>query len=269
MRHTFSTMGTVASLELADAAAGVIPAVEAVFHEYDARFSLYRPDSELSRIASGSLRLGEASQWMLDTYADALSWREQTSGAFTPHRPDGVIDLNGIVKAQAIRDAGRVLAATSAERWSLNVGGDVLVDESASTESWTIGIVDPLDRRRLLTALDLGGHRRAAATSGTSERGDHIWHALFRDRPDFVQVTVIADDIVTADVLATAIIAGGRRTLDTLSDIWDIDVLAVCPSGELLATPRLSPQFGLGVAMVNDCRESAECRELTSPATYR
>ena len=46
-----------------------------------------------------------------------------------------------------------------------------------------------------------------------------------------------AADIVTADVLATAIVAGGLPMLDRATDGWDIEVLAVRAGGELLATP--------------------------------
>ncbi|MCU1424610.1 MAG: hypothetical protein JWM51_901 [Microbacteriaceae bacterium] len=239
MRHTFTTMGTVASLETADTGALTIPSVEAIFRDYDAHFSLYRPDSELSRIASGSLALRNSTRWTLDTYGDALSWRERTSGAFTPHRPDGVMDLNGIVKALAIRDAGCVLAAASGKPWCLNVGGDVLADGTEKGAPWDVGIADPADRTALLTVIELTGTRRAVATSGDAERGDHIWRGGSRERPEFSQVTVVADEIVAADVLATAIMAGGRATLDELTDTRDIDVLTVTATGDLMATPKL------------------------------
>lgn len=238
MRHTFLTMGTVASLELAATAAHAIPAIEDIFLDYDARFSLYTPGSELSQIASGSLDLRNASHRMLDAYGEALTWRNRTSGAFTPHRPDGVIDLNGIVKAQAIRDAGRVLAASSTEPWCLNVGGDVLVAPKANAP-WSVGIIDPADRTILLTTITLTDNRCAVATSGGAERGDHIWRGGSRDLPEFTQVTVIADDIVTADVFATAIVAGGRTSLDELTTAWDVDVLAITRAGSMLATPHL------------------------------
>jgi FAD:protein FMN transferase len=47
----------------------------------------------------------------------------------------------------------------------------------------------------------------------------------------------MAGDIVTADVLATAIFAGGVPMLDRAADGWDVDVLAVRADGQLLATP--------------------------------
>jgi FAD:protein FMN transferase len=225
MIHVFETMGTVVSIEPPLRA----PEIEAIFADYDARFSLYRPESELSRIADGSLSLIDASAEVRDAYARALEWRSLTAGAFTPHRPDGVIDLSGIVKALAMQAAGRLLA--DGGDCTLNAGGDVLTARGPAT----IGITDPLDRTQLLTSIRLGGSRRAVATSGTAERGEHIW-----GRGGFAQVTVVANDIVTADVLATAIVAGGVETLNAATAAWDIDVLAIDRNGSIFATSHLT-----------------------------
>ena len=111
--------------------------------------------------------------------------------------------------------------------------------------------MDPEDRRTLIAGYRLGGSgpKLALATSGSAERGDHIWAAgravpsiqeaagACRAASVFRQVSVAAADIITADVLATAIVAGGLPMLDRATDGWDIEVLAVRASGELLATP--------------------------------
>ena len=92
-------------------------------------------------------------------------------------------------------------------------------------------------RGTLLSGFPLGGNGSfvALATSGTAQRGDHIWRAgvgrtEFR-RTEFRQVSVAATDIVTADVLATAVVAGGRRMLDWATNSWDVEVLAVLGNG--------------------------------------
>jgi thiamine biosynthesis lipoprotein len=235
MHQTFETMGTVASLEWRGGRAR-FTAVRDVFEAADQRFSLYRPDSELRQVADGSLELLDASAELREVYATALGWRGETGGAFTPHRPDGALDLNGIVKAWAMADAGRALGDGD---WCLNVGGDVLVSGHApSGGPWVVGIVDPADRASMLTALPLLGARRAAATSGSAERGDHIW-TRGREAAEFVQATVVADDMVTADVLATAIISGGSATLDDVTARFDVDVLTVDRESELRATPGM------------------------------
>ena len=249
---TFQCMGTVISLtvpvapgkgsaagELALTAAAA--AVERLFRELDARFSLYRPESEASRLARGELQLRAASQDFRDRYAEAADWRLLTEGAFTPERPDGVPDLSGLVKGFAIKEAGAALQALGHGDWCLNAGGDVLVAGSpiaGGQASWQAGIVDPQDRRTLIAAFPLGGSSavRALATSGSAERGDHIWTSG-AGVSTFRQVSVAAADIVTADVLATAIVAGGIPMLNRATSGWDVEVLAIRNDGGILATP--------------------------------
>ena len=230
-----------------------------MFTELDAIFSLYRPDSEASRLVRGELTLPAASADMRARYEEAAQWRLLTEGAFTPERPDGALDLSGIVKGHAIREAGASLLALGMANWCLNAGGDVLVSGSPNPGSgapWRAGIVDPADRRTLLAGfplagLPLGGFplaglplgektpdagtRAALATSGSAERGDHIWSAT-AGAVEFRQVSVAAADVVTADVLATAIVAGGIPMLNRATATWDIEVLAVRSNGDLLAT---------------------------------
>lgn len=233
---TFETMGTVVSLRGATPEAA--SAVRAVFAGYDHRYSLWDPASVLSRIAAGSLRLSDAPTAVRDVYALALSWRDRTGGAFTPHRPDGVIDLSGVVKALAIRDAGEVLD-TGTDAWMLSAGGDVLVRGThRPDEPWSVGVVDPGRRDTVVGVVRLGGSRRAVATSGTAERGEHIWR---RSAPVFVQATVVADDVLTADVLATAVVAGDEDDLRRLTADGDVDVLAFTADGLVWATPGAAP----------------------------
>lgn len=254
--RTFQCMGTVISLALPAGTSGAgdgalvlegaTAAVERVFTGLDAMFSLYLPDSEASRMARGEVTLRDASAAFRARFEDATGWRLLTEGFFTPERPDGVLDLSGIIKGYAIDQAASALESVGVEDWCLNAGGDVLVSGSPAPGTgspWLAGVVDPQDRGALLSGFPLGGTRpfTALATSGTAERGDHIWRAgvgrtAFR-RSEFRQVSVAATDIVTADVLATAVVAGGRRMLDWATDSWDVEVLAVLGSGELLATP--------------------------------
>jgi len=237
MRHVFETMGTVVSLEVAGADAATLAAVERVFRDADERFSLYRHDSELSQVNRGELELAAASLELRDAYAAAHDWRRRTGGAFSPNRPDGAIDLNGVVKALAIETAGHVLHEARCAAWTLGVGGDILTATGSSIE---IGIANPLERGALIASVTLRSPRRAIATSGSAERGDHIWRGGETTPAHFVQATVVAGDIVTADVLATAIIAGGPEMLDFVTDHWDVDVLTVDRDGSLLATPGLT-----------------------------
>ncbi|MGO4691426.1 FAD:protein FMN transferase [Glaciibacter sp. 2TAF33] len=214
-------------------------AVEAVFERWDRRFSLYRADSELSRLARGEIRLTGASRELRDAYTVAIGWRQRTGGVFTPHRGDGVIDLSGVVKALALAAAGDVLAGLGVAHWSINAGGDILTrGHPGPGVAWSVAVVDPGDRKGVLANLSLAA-LPAIATSGSAERGEHIWTPFPGGALPFHQVSVLAADIVTADVLATTIVAGGEAALDDCTRRYSVEVLAVTHDGQLLATPGL------------------------------
>ncbi|WP_382306124.1 FAD:protein FMN transferase [Herbiconiux sp. UC225_62] len=248
--HLFDTMGTAVSLRFAHdlPTAATLARVEEAFREFDHRFSLYRGDSEISRVARGEIPLHRASVPLREGYAESVEWMRRTDGSFTPHRPDGVVDLSGLVKAKAIEAAGRILDSAGATDWLLNAGGDILSQGSFDGAPWQVGIVDPDDRTVLLCALGFSGTRRALATSGTAERGEHIWRIGTPGAPAFRQVSVLADDIVTADVLATAILSGGPTRSQTMLDEFDVDALMVDDLGRLTATPGLAASARLTAA---------------------
>lgn len=238
---TFETMGTVVSLRGATREA--YAAVRAVFADYDHHYSLYDPSSFLSQVADGSLLLADTPVEVRNVYALALDWRERTGGAFTPHRPDGVIDLSGVVKSLAIRDAGAILDAASGgggtaadgADWMISAGGDVLTrGHYRQNTPWSVGVIDPARRDTVIGVVRLDAPRRAVATSGTAERGEHIWR---RTTSTFVQATVVADDIITADVLATAIVAGDTDDLRRLTSDAEVDVVAFNANGTVWTTP--------------------------------
>jgi thiamine biosynthesis lipoprotein len=83
MTKVFESMGTVVSLEPPRRFVDV----QSIFRAFDERFSLFRSESEISRLAGGSLALLNASEELRSAYARALEWRSLTAGAFTPHRP--------------------------------------------------------------------------------------------------------------------------------------------------------------------------------------
>lgn len=248
-RATFPTMGTVASVfaigSERDGAAfdAAIDRLREVFERWEAEFSRYRPESPATAIAEGRLRLQHSSVLHRETYARAIEWRNRTGGAFDPHRGDGSIDLAGVVKATAMEDAGEELHRLGWSDWCLNVGGDVLTAGSIDGRAWSVGIVHPDDRSRLWRTMTLDDGRRAVATSGTAERGEHIWRLDTGVRADtdarlgsgITQCTVAAADIVTADVLATAIVAGGRPMAEAAAAEWDVRVLAAFEDGNVLS----------------------------------
>ena len=243
--RVFDTMGTTVSVVLGGRSTpGLIDEavrqVTEIFRAADERYSLYRPESELSRLSRGELMLPDASWDLRQMYDLAIAWRTRTNGAFTPHQGDGTTDLSGVVKAWAMAQAGTVLTAGGLHPWCINAGGDVLTSRVGATKPWTVGIINPADRTALLASVRLPEALPAIATSGSAERGQHIWPHTENAPGQFVQVSVIGPDILTADVLATAIIAGGQETMNLATSTWPVELLAVGTDGDLVATPGFS-----------------------------
>lgn len=239
----FSAMGTVISVSVVtELDREVEDGILTAFAVLEERFSLWQPDTEGARFARREVALADTSAEFRAMYDEAVAWRLATGGAFTPHRPDGQVDLSGIVKGRAIADAGDVLTQAGVTDWCINAGGDILTDGTrADGTPWVVGIVDPQDRTGMISQVSCRPGRRAVATSGTGERGEHVWR-LGADET-FVQVTVCADDIVTADVLATAILAGGPDLIRRAEDLADVDILACAAADRIWASGAFRTAF--------------------------
>lgn len=194
---------------VADAAAAVF----AELREVESTFSTFRPDTAISRLDRGELRLVEAPPDVLEVIGLCEEARRRTGGAFDPRLPgpDGRLryDPAGLVKGWAAERAFRHLAALPAVDAYLNAGGDIRVAcADPAGAPWRIGIEHPLHPERLLGAVELVDG--AIATSGTAHRGRHIVD------PDsglptapLASVTVVGPSLLWADVLATAAFVRG------------------------------------------------------------
>ena len=240
-RVVFEAMGTVISVlgKSESRWAAAADEAKAVFQTYDDCFSLYKPGSEINRINQNEISIAQSSPIFRNAFEEAYRWREITRGAFTPHRPDGTLDLNGVVKALAIAETSKRLKDLGLLNFCINAGGDVLysgVDHNSN--AWVTSITDPCNKGQSIANFQLFGSKKAVATSGNAERGNHIW-SRFGEKQTLTQVTVVAEDIITADVLATAIIAAPISQIDELLDLFTLDTLMIDTTGELLITENL------------------------------
>lgn len=191
-------------------------AAERVFAELravDARFSLYRDDSELSRLHRGDLRLADCHEDVREVRELCRHWSAATDGLFDPVTPAGVWDPSGLVKGWAAERASRHLAAAGGD-WCLNAGGDVVVI-TTSGEPFRIGIEDPRDSTAIRAVLRT---RQSVATSGTTNRGEHVYDPRTgaAARTPWLSVSVTGPSLMAADVLATAGLVAGPRWGDLL-----------------------------------------------------
>ncbi len=198
----------------------------------DRLFSTYRPDSQISRVNAGTLRLGDCDPLVRHAMGLCEEARERTGGYFDAllPGPDGRPrwDPSGLVKGWAVERAGALLADRGATGFCLNAGGDMVLRSAPGQPPWRVGVEDPAAPDGLLTVLAV--RDGAVATSGTARRGAHILDP-FTGRPATgpVSVTVVGPSLTWADVYATAAVARG-----TGADRW----LAGLPGYRALVVDR-------------------------------
>jgi len=230
----------------------------AMLDEADRTFSLYKPESPLSRLARGETNVASCPPVVSEVWDLCEAWEKTTDGWFSAFTPQNTFDPSGLVKTWAAAQAANHLYANGIDDFTMNAGGDVYISTKASNPiDWRIGVGKPVSIASsdagVLTVLDLlGSGFSAMATSGTAERGEHIWNPKAAEKAaanELVQVSVVARDLLTADVWATAAFAMGPRAIDILNahnsqnPEASVQALLVWPNGELGATDGLINLF--------------------------
>lgn len=186
----------------------------------DRIFSTYRADSVISRLGRGDVTLGACPAEVLEVLALGEHARVESGGAFDVRRAnaagDLVLDPSGVVKGWAVQRASVVLDALPDTDYCLSAGGDMIMRTTRSTSpAWRIGIEDPQDPTRLIATVSI--RTGAVATSGLAHRGAHIVDPRTGATPSaLASVTVVADDLIWADIDATSAFVMGVDALDWL-----------------------------------------------------
>lgn len=234
-------MGTVVTLDIRApfVSEGVIERSISILHDIDRRFSLSRSDSELSRLAEGSLSERDLSadvRWVLAACDDLA---RQTHGAFDArhHRPDGVVDPSALVKGWAVELAVAELERGGARNLFIGLGGDIITrGEPAAGDSWRVGIRHPRlpDQVAAVLALRDG----AIATSGLYERGAHLQDPRTNLPAGGLQsFSVVGPDLAWADAYATAAFVMGTDGLGWVDQRPGYGALAITLADEVVWTP--------------------------------
>ena len=191
--------------------------VQHVLECWESAFSLFRPQSELSRVNRSPVRMHAVSRLFAHAVGVSLDMAAETGGLVDPtlcgrwpevvlsgrmlSRPAGLaLDLNGVVKALAVDEA----AATLDGSGFVSVGGDLAVR-------------GPMD-----VALPGDGAIRVVsgglATSGTASRGAHLMDAATGRASEscWEQVTASGATCLAADVAAKSGFLLGERGPDWL-----------------------------------------------------
>lgn len=258
-RHTEFCMGTVfrfvGRTDLAeDDLNNAIASAVAVLHEADEIFSLYKPESPLSKLARGECSVQECPDIVSTIWDECENWSAITGGWFNPFTPEHTFDPSGLVKTWAAENAAKILEKHDITDFAMNAGGDIRLSEGiTSGMPMQIGISKPITiaspEAGVLTVLNLNEtDYRAVASSGTAERGEHIWNPKIGGvwANQVSQVTVVSKELITADVWATALFASGDQAI-ALAEKYnkqnldnELAVLVVKLDGNLEATANFS-----------------------------
>jgi thiamine biosynthesis lipoprotein len=223
MRKVDFIMGMPISVDIPTCDDGMV--FESIFNRFkdiDQRFSAYKSGSELSKYQRAELELKELSPEFREVINACKAAEKLTDGYFSAYF-SGNYDPTGYVKGWSIAEAGRVVEKKGYKTYCIGVGGDILA-RSNSDRVWNVGIQDPKDKTKILSRLSIKSG--SVATSGNYERGSHIINPKTgKPAGKFLSVSVTGPDIITADILATAIFAAG--SLGLIQKHKDYKVFAV------------------------------------------
>jgi thiamine biosynthesis lipoprotein len=235
MRRSELLMGTMIAIDIADPLpqhrlAALADDFYAFMREVDARFSTYRPDSEVCRVDRGELAASAASADLREVLVGcARLWRE-TDGYFDEYAT-GRLDPSGYVKGWAAEVASARLAAAGSVNHLVNAGGDVRVrGEPVPGQPWHVPLRHPWHADGAFAVLAL--RDAGVATSGTYERGFHVIDPRTgRPAQGLRSVTVVGPDSSLADAYATAAVAMGMAGIDWLAGLSGYEVAVVTEDG--------------------------------------
>jgi FAD:protein FMN transferase len=202
--------------------------VFADFVAIDRTFSPFLADSAVGRINDGRLQPSEAEPLVQEVLALCARYERATDGYFAAWI-GGRLDPSGLVKGWAIARACATLDRHGCQNYFVDAAGDVQTRGSSEAGiPWRVGIRHPVQKdkvTRVILATDL-----AVATSGTYEKGAHILDPhTGQAATELLSMTVVGPDILEADVYATAAFAMGRRGLDFIERLPELEAYAIAP----------------------------------------
>jgi len=140
------------------------------------------------------------------------------------------ITLGGIAKGYAVDEAIRVLRDMGIKHALVDAGGDMgTIYSKPGAEPWCIALENPDDTSQCLATFEFSD--KSVATSGNYERyfnPEKTAHHIINPKTGYsanecISVTIIAEDCMQADALATAVFVMGPekgiRLVESLPDV--------------------------------------------------
>lgn len=204
-------------------------ATEEVFEEVfnylisiDERFSIYKKTSEITLFNEGKILEKDFSNDMKEIFRLSLQTKNDTDGFFDIIY-SGKIDPSGLVKGWAIYKAAEILRKKGIKNFYVEIAGDIeIAGFNSEGKKWAIGIRNPFNKKENVKIVYLSD--KGIATSGTYERGEHIYNPKEKKvANEVLSLTVIGPNVYEADRFATACFAMGRKGIEFVERLSDFE----------------------------------------------
>lgn len=202
--------------------------VFAYFRWVDNTFSPFKKNSEVSKLNRGE-KYNNDLKLILKL---AEKTKNETNGYFDVIKPDGKTDPSGIVKGWAIFEASKIIKSFGLQGFYVDAGGDAEI----SGKDWKWGIRNPFNVNQIVKKLALSDC--GIATSGTYERGQHIYNPINHKYTvsDIVSLTVIGANVFDSDRFATAAFAMGKSGINFIEKIPGLEGYMIDKDGVAIGT---------------------------------
>ena len=236
MKRTKWIMGMPITVVVLDEAADE-DALQEVFEYFayvDQTFSTYKVDSEISKINRKEIEKKYWGEDMKTVFDLADKTKKETGGYFDIVTPEKTFDPSGLVKGWAIYNAAEILAKKGYKNFYVNAGGDIEArGKNKDGKNWSVGIRNPFanDRNNIVKTVFISD--RGLATSGTYERGQHIYNPRTGRAPllDISSITVIGPNVFEADRFATAAFAMGKDGINFIEQLSGFEGYTIDANG--------------------------------------
>jgi len=161
--------------------------------------------------------------------------------------------LGGIAKGYAVDQAYRFLRDRGFTDLIVNAGGDLRAAGSKLGLPWVVGIQNPRDKTKMVGTLEVTD--AAVATSGDYERyymKDGVrYHHILDPLTGFPArgcrgVTVLGDELMRTDALATAVfVLGPEKGLALVEKLPQTEALIIDEKGRTLLSSGMEDRIGL------------------------
>lgn len=166
------------------------------------------------------------------------------------------LDFSSIAKGYAVDKIGELLTLKGITNFMVEIGGEILSKGlSPSGKKWVIGINTPSEHASpddFILEVEISG--KGLATSGNyrnffGEGKEKYSHTInpktgFSERSNLLSATIIADDCMTADALATAcMVSGLEKSKKMISSLKNVDACLIWINEKIELQVYTTPEF--------------------------